>query len=71
MARIGNQNRDRFRLMLASSIIFVIWVIVVFGSRIRKSLGLQAIEVAQEMAENEQLKVQTGELAMAVVQVSD
>ena len=59
MARIGNQNRDRFRLLLASSIVFVVWVIAVFGSRIRKSLGSQAIEVAQEMAENEQLKVQS------------
>lgn len=68
MARVGNQNRDRFRLLLASSIVFVVWVIAVFGTRIRKSLGSQAIEVAQEMAENEQLKVQTGELAMAVVQ---
>ncbi len=68
MARIGNQNRDRFRLAFFSLLIGIIWVIAIFGQTIRKSLGSQAIEVAQEMAENEQLKIQTGELAVAVVQ---
>ena len=68
MARIGNQNRDRFRLMLSASSVFLLVIAAVFGTDIKKSIGLQASEVAQEALQNEELKVQTGELASAVVQ---
>ncbi len=47
---------------------FLLWIVAVFGDRIRKSLTDQTAGLAKETLENESLKIQTQELAMAVVQ---
>jgi hypothetical protein len=68
MKRINESNQRRFRLGLASTVALLIWVSVVFGTRLRKILTDQTAGLAKETLENESLKVQTQELAMAVVQ---
>lgn len=68
MERIKESSSRRFRLTLLSVIVVVAWVIAVFGKMIRKALSDQTAGLALETLENESLKVQTEELAMAVVQ---
>ena len=68
MRRINEGNRRRFRLGLLSTLLFIVWVVSVFGAQIRKMLSDQTAGLAKETLENESLKVQTQELAMAVVQ---
>ena len=67
MSRIHESNRRRFRLALISTILFIIWVVAVFGKMIRKTLTNQTAGLAKETLENADLKVRTEELAMAVV----
>ena len=67
MARIHESNRRRFRIALISSILFVFWVVAVFGKFIRKALTNQTADLAKETLENEALKGRTEELAVAVV----
>ena len=67
MSRIHESNRRRFRLALISTILFIIWVVAVFGKMIRKALTNQTAGLAKETLENADLKVRTEELAMAVV----
>lgn len=68
MKRINESNQRRFRLFLLSSTLIILWIGVVFGSKIRKMLSDQTAGLAKETLENESLKLQTQELAMAVVQ---
>jgi hypothetical protein len=68
MKRINESNQRRFRVILLSSIAFIVWIGVMFGDRIRKNISDQTAGIAKETLENESLKVQTQELAMAVVQ---
>lgn len=68
MRRINEVNQRRFRLVLLSTVLFVVWVVSAFGETIRKMLSDQTAGLAKETLENESLKVQTQELAMAVVQ---
>lgn len=68
MIRINESNQRRFRLVLLSTVLFLIWVVSVFGEKIRKMLSVQTAGLAKETLEDESLKVQTQELAMAVVQ---
>jgi hypothetical protein len=68
MIRINESNQQRFRLYLLSTILFIIWVVSLFGAEIRKMLSDQTAGLAQETLKNESLKIQTQELAMAVVQ---
>lgn len=67
MQRINESNQRRFRIILLSTVLFITWVVAVFGTRIRKMLSDQTAGLAKETLENESLKVQTQELAMAVV----
>lgn len=67
MARIHESSSRRFRLALISTIVFIVWVVAVFGKMIRKALSDQTAGLAKETLENADLKVQTEELAMAVV----
>ena len=67
MSRIHESNRRRFRLALISTVVFIIWVVAVFGKMIRKALSERTAGLAKETLENESFKVQTEELAVAVV----
>ena len=68
MARISESNQQRFRLYVLSTILLIIWLVSAFGGEIRKMLSKQTAGLAQETLKNESLKIQTQELAMAVVQ---
>lgn len=68
MARIKESNQRRFRVVLALVVGLVSWVVFVFGARLRKLLTDHTAGLAKETLENESLKIQTKELAMAVVQ---
>lgn len=68
MQSINESNRRRFRLYFFGSILFIIIVTVIFGDRMRKSFTEKTAGLAKETLENESLKIQTQELAMAVVQ---
>lgn len=68
MERVNESNQRRFRIMFLGTILFGVWVIAVFGEKIRKTLAHETAGLARETLENESLKVQTQELAMAVVQ---
>ena len=68
MARIKESNQRRFRVVLALVVGLVSWVVFVFGARLRKLLTDHTAGLAKETLENESLKIQTQELAMAVVQ---
>jgi hypothetical protein len=68
MTRINESNQRRFRIVLISSVLFIIWIVAIFGKKIRQSFTKEAAGLARETLENESLKIQTQELAMAVVQ---
>lgn len=68
MDRIHESNKQRFRGYLLATVLLLIWIISVFGSRIRKVLSDQTAGIAKDTLENESLKIQTQELARAVVQ---
>lgn len=68
MDRLHESNRRRFRVILLSSLLAIVWIGVVFGDQIRHRMTEQTAEIAAETLQNETLKVQTQELAMAVVQ---
>lgn len=68
MRRISESNQRRFRFKLVSSFIAILWITILFGARIRKLFTTQTADLARETLENESLKIQTQELAMAVVQ---
>ena len=68
MARIKESNQRRFRIILALVVILVTWIVLVFGEELRKMLTDHTAGLAKETLENESLKIQTQELAMAVVQ---
>ena len=68
MKRVNESNQKRFRLVLISIVVIVVWVVAVFGKMLRKMLSDETAGLARETLENEALKSQTQELAMAVVQ---
>jgi hypothetical protein len=68
MNSIRESNQRRFRIILSSIIIGTIWIIGVFGENLRKSFTDHTAGLAKEALENESLKIQTQELATAVVQ---
>ena len=68
MERIHESNQARFRMYLIGGTVFVVWVFAMFGGQIRKMLTDQTADLARETLENESIKVQTNELAVAVVQ---
>lgn len=67
MARIQESNIKRFRVILISILLVLFWTVAVFGGNIRKMLTDQTAGLARETLENESLKIQTQELATAVV----
>lgn len=68
MSKINESNRRRFRLIVLSILIGTIVLFLVFGTKIRKGITDGTADIAKETLENESLKIQTQELAMAVVQ---
>jgi hypothetical protein len=68
MSRIKESNQRRFRMYFYPSMILVSAVIYFFGSEFRKYLAQETAGLAKETLENENLKVQTQELATAVIQ---
>ena len=68
MDRIHEGNRQRFRVYLLGTILAIVWTTAVFGEQLRKMLSDQTADIARETLENELIKVQTNELATAVVQ---
>eukprot|EP00598_Pedospumella_elongata_P003039 CAMPEP_0184985598 /NCGR_PEP_ID=MMETSP1098-20130426/14200_1 /TAXON_ID=89044 /ORGANISM="Spumella elongata, Strain CCAP 955/1" /LENGTH=353 /DNA_ID=CAMNT_0027509691 /DNA_START=202 /DNA_END=1263 /DNA_ORIENTATION=- len=68
MERIHDKNQKRVRMYVLSFVVFITWVSIVFGARMRKYFTEQTAGLAKETLENESLKIQTQELATAVVQ---
>ena len=68
MARIHESNQRRFRIMFFSTVGFIIFFFVIFGEKISKKLKSLTTGLALETLEDKSIKIQTQELAMAVVQ---
>lgn len=68
MERLNESNSRRFRVILTTTVLVIFWVVIVFGARIRKMLTQHTADLAKETLEDESLKIQTQELARAVVQ---
>jgi hypothetical protein len=68
MMRINESNTQRFRILLITILLAIVWIGSMFGSRIRARVAKETAGLAKETLENESLKVQTQELAMAVAQ---
>lgn len=68
MNSIHAKNQRRFRLIVLSAVLAIFWIIAVFGTQLRKYFTEQTAGLAKETLENESLKIQTQELATAVVQ---
>jgi hypothetical protein len=67
MKRLNENNRRRFRFYFFGSIITLFFISTFFGSKIRKVVSDQTADIAKETLENKHFKVQTQELAVAVV----
>lgn len=68
MERIHESNKRRFRLTLGGLIVGVTWFFIVFGERISNWIRSMTTGLALETLEDKSIKIQTQELAMAVVQ---
>lgn len=68
LARITAKNRRYVRFVLVSILATIFLIIVVFGTKIRQKVTTSTASIAKETLENESLKDQTQQLAMAVVQ---
>ena len=68
MRRIKESNQRRFRFFFFSTVFGLSWVIFLFGAELKKILSDKTADLAKETLENESLKIQTQELATAVIQ---
>ena len=68
MRRMNESNRVRFRIGLVASVGSVLWLLIFYGNEIKTGLASLIGGLATETMEDESLKVQTQELASAVVQ---
>lgn len=68
MASVHYKHQQRFRAMFIGTIMLIAWISIVFGTRLRKYFTEQTAGLAKETLENKELKIQTQELATAVVQ---
>jgi hypothetical protein len=68
MDRVHASNKQRFRVILLTTVVGIIWVGAVFGGKIRSYMSRQTADLAKETLENKSLQIQTQELATAVVQ---
>ncbi len=68
MATIRESSQRRFRMYFFGSIAGIVAIVVIFGQPIKEAVTQQTADIAQETLQNESLKIQTQELAMAVIQ---
>ena len=68
MKRIHESNQRRFRLLFFGSLGAIIWFFVAFGGTIGEKLKSMTTGLALETLEDKAIKIQTEELARAVVQ---
>ena len=68
MKNVRESNKRRFRLIVGSLIFGISWFFWVFGETISKKLRSLTTGLALETLEDKSIKIQTQELAMAVVQ---
>lgn len=68
MERIHESNQRRFRLTLGGVVIGITWFVIVFGERLSNWIRSMTTGLALETLEDKSIKIQTQELAMAVVQ---
>jgi len=68
MDRIHESNKRRFRIVFFSTVFGIFWFFAVFGGTISKKLRSLTTGLALETLEDKSIKIQTQELAMAVVQ---
>lgn len=67
-SKIDESHREKLRNLVASIILILIIIYVCFGSLLRRKITEETADLAKETLENENLKIQTQELAMAVTQ---
>mmetsp|Transcript_6377 Transcript_6377/g.10450 ORF Transcript_6377/g.10450 Transcript_6377/m.10450 type:complete len:425 (-) Transcript_6377:1507-2781(-) len=68
MKRIHESNQRRFRFMFFGTLGAITWFFVVFGGTIGRKLKSMTTGLALETLEDKSIKIQTEELARAVVQ---
>ena len=68
MINLRESNQRRFRVFFMSILLGLLWIGSVFGKEIRKMLTDHTAGLAKETLENETIKIQTQELATAVLQ---
>ena len=68
LSRVRVQNKERFRNLALSISLGTIFVLAAFGEEIRSFFMKSTAEIATVTLEDESLKIQTKELATAVVQ---
>jgi len=68
MSRINESNTKRFRMIVLGTILGIVWIVSVFGKPIRAHVAKGTADLAKETLEDESFKIQTQELARAIVQ---
>lgn len=68
MSRINESNTKRFRMIVLGTILAIVWIVSVFGKPIRAHVAKGTADLAKETLEDESFKIQTQELARAIVQ---
>jgi hypothetical protein len=68
MSRVNEKSTKRFRLYFVGTLAVIIVIPFAFRSHIKQAVTEQTAGIAKETLENESIKIQTQELAMAVVQ---
>lgn len=68
MSRINESNTKRFRMIVLGTLLAIVWIVSVFGKPIRAQVAKGTADLAKETLEDESFKVQTQELARAIVQ---
>lgn len=67
LQRVSEANKRNIRVALLGTLAAIVLTVLLFGARIRRNLSAQTADIAKETLEDEGLKIQTQELAMAVV----
>ena len=68
LRKVKEANTQRFQLVFTVTVTLALWISAVWGERIKKYFVGETAAIAKETLGNEAIKMQTQELAMAVVQ---
>lgn len=68
LRKVKEANTQRFQLVFTVTVTLAIWISAVWGERIKKYFVGETTAIAKQTLGNEAIKMQTQELAMAVVQ---